>query len=245
MSALWNDVLFLKQFRFGIPTAPWRCHGGNRDKLCWLSHKKTFDEFVDRFGLLAPEVLDHSSDKKSKANGKGVQSVANLASYPLKSLQEQNFTIPVQPVNFSFKPGATSDTVAETVSSHKLNNGRNGLGFVRQPVMDWGVGVTIERKRKEMKVKRVNLTEQSYAGKNTESIEDRAVEHKNQVVGMTRTLVFHIGKAPKGDRTDWVMHEFRLEDKNLADKGIAQNSYVTCRVFQKEGPGPRNGAHYD
>ncbi|KAI5389551.1 hypothetical protein KIW84_075004 [Lathyrus oleraceus] len=106
-------------------TAPWRCHGGNRDKLCWLSHKRTFDEFVDRFGLLAPEVLDHSSDK---------------------SLQEQNFTIPVQPVNFSFKPGATSDTVAETVGSHKLNNGRNGLEFVRQPVMDWGVRVTIERK---------------------------------------------------------------------------------------------------
>ncbi|CAI8598865.1 unnamed protein product [Vicia faba] len=73
---------------------------------------------------------------------------------------------------------------------------------------------------------------------------DRAVEHKNQVVGMIRTLVFHIGKAPKGDRTDWVMHEFRLEDKDLADKGIAQNSYVICRVFQKEGLGPRNGAQY-
>ncbi|XP_058764956.1 NAC domain-containing protein 82-like isoform X2 [Vicia villosa] len=73
---------------------------------------------------------------------------------------------------------------------------------------------------------------------------DRAVEHGNQVVGMIRTLVFHIGKAPKGDRTDWVMHEFRLEDKDLADKGIAQNSYVICRVFQKEGPGPRNGAQY-
>ncbi|KAI5407919.1 hypothetical protein KIW84_053965 [Lathyrus oleraceus] len=136
---------FLAQQCFAA-TAPWRCHGGNQDKLCWLSHKKTFDEFVDRFGLLAPEVLDHSSDKKSKENGKGVQSVANLTSYPLKSSQEQNFTIPVQPVNFSYKPGATSDTVAETVSSHKLNNGRNGLGFVRQPVMDWGVGVTIERK---------------------------------------------------------------------------------------------------
>ncbi|XP_004502933.1 NAC domain-containing protein 82 isoform X2 [Cicer arietinum] len=73
---------------------------------------------------------------------------------------------------------------------------------------------------------------------------DRSIEHKNQVVGMIRTLVFHTGKSHKGDRTDWVMHEFRLEDKYLTDKGIPQNSYVICRVFQKEGPGPRNGAQY-
>ncbi|XP_027335856.1 NAC domain-containing protein 82-like isoform X2 [Abrus precatorius] len=73
---------------------------------------------------------------------------------------------------------------------------------------------------------------------------DRSIEHKDRVVGMIKTLVFHTGKAPKGDRTDWVMHEFRLEDKYLADKGIPQDSYVICRVFQKEGPGPRNGAQY-
>lgn len=59
---------------------------------------------------------------------------------------------------------------------------------------------------------------------------DRSIEHKNQVVGMIRTLVFHLGKAPKGDRTDWVMHEFRLQDKDLADKSIPQvnNTVETC-----------------
>lgn len=31
-------------------------------------------------------------------------------------------------------------------SGHRLNNRRNGLGFVRRPVMDRGVGVTIERR---------------------------------------------------------------------------------------------------
>ncbi|KAK2383806.1 E3 ubiquitin-protein ligase UPL1 [Trifolium repens] len=31
-------------------------------------------------------------------------------------------------------------------SSHRLNNRRNGLGFVRRPVMDRGVGVTIDRR---------------------------------------------------------------------------------------------------
>ncbi|KAL2342921.1 hypothetical protein Fmac_004206 [Flemingia macrophylla] len=73
---------------------------------------------------------------------------------------------------------------------------------------------------------------------------DRAVRHNNQTVGMIKTLIFHTGKSPHGQRTNWVMHEHRLEDKDLADKGIAQDSYVVCKVFQKEGPGPRNGALY-
>ncbi|KAM1344678.1 hypothetical protein FF1_034139 [Malus domestica] len=51
-------------------------------------------------------------------------------------------------------------------------------------------------------------------------------------------------RAPKGDRTDWVMHEYRLESKDLANRGVPQESYVLCTIFQKEGPGPRNGAQY-
>ncbi|KAG5045974.1 hypothetical protein GYH30_015189 [Glycine max] len=73
---------------------------------------------------------------------------------------------------------------------------------------------------------------------------DRPIEHNNTVVGMIKTLVFHTGRAPRGDRTDWVMHEFRLDDKVLADEAVSQDAYVICRVYQKEGPGPRNGAQY-
>ncbi|RDY07118.1 NAC domain-containing protein 82 [Mucuna pruriens] len=72
---------------------------------------------------------------------------------------------------------------------------------------------------------------------------DRVVQHNNQTVGMIKTLIFHTGKSPHGERTNWVMHEYRLEDKNLAEE-IAQDSYVVCKVFQKEGVGPRNGAQY-
>ncbi|XP_045796213.1 protein TIME FOR COFFEE-like isoform X2 [Trifolium pratense] len=49
--------------------------------------------------------------QETEVNEKNVTSVANLTSYPLKNLQGQNYTIPVQPVNFSFKPCATSDIV--------------------------------------------------------------------------------------------------------------------------------------
>ncbi|KAK0604046.1 hypothetical protein LWI29_011511 [Acer saccharum] len=51
-------------------------------------------------------------------------------------------------------------------------------------------------------------------------------------------------KAPRGDRTDWVMHEYRIEEKDLADRGVVQDAYVLCIIFQKDGPGPRNGAQY-
>ncbi|GFP94266.1 NAC domain-containing protein 78 [Phtheirospermum japonicum] len=73
---------------------------------------------------------------------------------------------------------------------------------------------------------------------------DRAVYHKSQIVGMKKTLVFHIGRAPKGQRSNWVMHEYRLADLELERAGIVQDAFVLCRVFQKSGSGPKNGEQY-
>ncbi|XP_078439996.1 uncharacterized protein LOC144710180 [Wolffia australiana] len=73
---------------------------------------------------------------------------------------------------------------------------------------------------------------------------DRPVLCGGRPAGMKKTLVFHIGRAPKGERTNWVMHEYRLEDEGLARNEISQDAFVVCRVFQKRGPGPQNGAQY-
>ncbi|ONK61402.1 uncharacterized protein A4U43_C08F29540 [Asparagus officinalis] len=40
---------------------------------------------------------------------------------------------------------------------------------------------------------------------------DRHVTRRGVLVGMRKTLVFYRGRAPKGRKTDWVMHEFRME----------------------------------
>lgn len=73
---------------------------------------------------------------------------------------------------------------------------------------------------------------------------DRVVSYQDRTVGKIKTLVFHEGKPPKGARTDWVMHEYRLDDKKLADEGVCQGSYVLCKIFEKSGWGPKNGEQY-
>jgi hypothetical protein len=44
---------------------------------------------------------------------------------------------------------------------------------------------------------------------------DKAVQDNSRLIGMRKTLVFYKGRAPNGQKTDWIMHEYRLEtDEN-------------------------------
>ncbi|XP_062111001.1 NAC domain-containing protein 54 isoform X2 [Humulus lupulus] len=64
---------------------------------------------------------------------------------------------------------------------------------------------------------------------------DRRVTSQNRAIGMKKTLVYYRGRAPQGIRTDWVMHEYRLDDKDSEDSSGIQDSYALCRVFKKNG----------
>ncbi|CAI9763927.1 unnamed protein product [Fraxinus pennsylvanica] len=73
---------------------------------------------------------------------------------------------------------------------------------------------------------------------------DRIIRCGSRAVGLKKTLVFHIGRAPSGERTDWVMHEYTLDEEELKRCQTAQDYYALYKVFKKSGPGPKNGEQY-
>ncbi|XVF14253.1 hypothetical protein REPUB_Repub09cG0042400 [Reevesia pubescens] len=60
-------------------------------------------------------------------------------------------------------------------------------------------------------------------------------------IGLKKSLVFYRGRAAKGIKTDWMMHEFRLPSlsdstppKNLLDRSLpANDAWAICRIFKK------------
>ncbi|KAJ9134889.1 hypothetical protein P3X46_032134 [Hevea brasiliensis] len=55
---------------------------------------------------------------------------------------------------------------------------------------------------------------------------DKCIRNSYRSIGMRKTLVFYRGRAPHGQKTDWIMHEYRLED--------GEDGWVVCKVFKKK-----------
>ncbi|KAG2608838.1 NAC domain-containing protein 105-like isoform X2 [Panicum virgatum] len=66
---------------------------------------------------------------------------------------------------------------------------------------------------------------------------------QRQLVGMRKTLVYYKGRAPNGHKSDWIMHEYRLETN---ENGPPQEEgWVVCRVFKKRLPTTRRESDHD
>ncbi|KAL2241854.1 UNVERIFIED_CONTAM: NAC domain-containing protein 48 [Sesamum indicum] len=67
---------------------------------------------------------------------------------------------------------------------------------------------------------------------------DKPIGHPNPA-GIKKALVFYHGKAPKGEKTDWIMHEYRLADvdrsANKKKKSLRLDDWVLCRIYNKKG----------
>ncbi|KAE8665392.1 NAC domain-containing protein 43 [Hibiscus syriacus] len=78
--------------------------------------------------------------------------------------------------------------------------------------------------------------------------------------GLRKTLVFYKGRAPHGQKSDWIMHEYRLDDNtsnesnasNPIGESVGEDGWVVCRVFRKkhylkalESPKPSSSTCHD
>ncbi|KAJ0974552.1 hypothetical protein J5N97_016517 [Dioscorea zingiberensis] len=68
---------------------------------------------------------------------------------------------------------------------------------------------------------------------------DRKICSQRRTVGVKKTLVFYGGRAPHGHRTDWIMHEYRLDEKECETRSSLQDAYALCRIFKKNALGPK------
>ncbi|XP_019412831.1 PREDICTED: protein BEARSKIN2-like isoform X1 [Lupinus angustifolius] len=63
---------------------------------------------------------------------------------------------------------------------------------------------------------------------------DKCIRNTYKKIGMRKTLVFYKGRAPHGQKSDWIMHEYRLEDSNDPQANNNEEGWVVCRVFKKK-----------
>ncbi|KAL7149780.1 hypothetical protein ABFS83_05G063600 [Erythranthe nasuta] len=75
---------------------------------------------------------------------------------------------------------------------------------------------------------------------------DKVIHSNLRRIGMRKTLVFYRGRAPHGQKSDWIMHEYRLDDDSSTNHNVsstilgdssslgAEEGWVVCRVFKKK-----------
>ncbi|OAY60160.1 protein FEZ [Manihot esculenta] len=74
----------------------------------------------------------------------------------------------------------------------------------------------------------------------------------SKCIGLKKSLVFYRGRAAKGIKTDWMMHEFRLPSlaepsppKKLLERSLPPNdAWAICRIFKKTNSMAQRALNY-
>ncbi|KAL0328503.1 UNVERIFIED_CONTAM: NAC domain-containing protein JA2 [Sesamum calycinum] len=66
---------------------------------------------------------------------------------------------------------------------------------------------------------------------------DKIITTEGRKVGIKKALVFYVGKAPKGTKTNWIMHEYRLSESPRKNGGNKLDDWVLCRIYKKNSGG--------
>ncbi|XP_074555739.1 NAC domain-containing protein 2-like [Curcuma longa] len=71
----------------------------------------------------------------------------------------------------------------------------------------------------------------------------RSSKGNEKPIAVKKALVFYMGKPPKGVKTDWIMHEYRLADAHsrnsykparpLSHSSMRLDDWVLCRIYKK------------
>ncbi|XP_050220532.1 NAC domain-containing protein JA2L-like [Mercurialis annua] len=68
---------------------------------------------------------------------------------------------------------------------------------------------------------------------------DKVIVTDGRKVGIKKALVFYIGKPPKGTKTNWIMHEYRLLDSTRKMGSSKLDEWVLCRIYKKNSGGQK------
>ncbi|KAD4178947.1 hypothetical protein E3N88_27538 [Mikania micrantha] len=62
---------------------------------------------------------------------------------------------------------------------------------------------------------------------------DKVIMSEGRKVGIKKALVFYVGKAPKGCKSNWIMHEYRLSEPSKNNNSTRLDDWVLCRIYKK------------